>query len=55
MLGKIRVNLPPMKGKFNRTVKNFEKLTKQVVFRTAPDCFFRSKDEAKYRKVFRKT
>ena len=52
MFGKIRVK---MKRKFNTIGKIFQKFSKQVIFKTTLDCFYRSNDEAKLRKMFRKT
>ena len=44
-----------MKPKFNTIGKIFQKFSKQIIFKTTLDSFYRSKDETKLRKIFRKT
>ena len=44
-----------IKLKFNTIDKTFQKISKQVILRSTQDRFYRSKDEAKFGKIFRKT
>ena len=44
-----------IKLKFNTIGKTFQKISKQVILRSTQDRFCRSKDEAKFGKIFRKT